>query len=149
MTWRIGAALVLLLAAFLAGIRVESWRADARIEKLRADQAWQAGRAAQDALNDTRRLSDAQTTRTKRLRAGLAARDDAVRALSERLRDLKPADLLSAHAGDSAAECSAVRDRGAELYRSLAERGMALAADAEAVRQSLIECRAAYEAIGK
>lgn len=147
MTWRVVAALVLLLAAFLAGIRVESWRADARIEKLRADQAWQAGRAAQDALDDTRRLSDAQTARTKRLQAGLEARDDAVRALSERLRDLKPDDLLPP--GDSAAECSAVRDRGAELYRSLAERGMALAADAEAVRQSLIECRAAYEAIGK
>jgi hypothetical protein len=142
-TWLQTATLALLLAiGFGAGWTTQGWRGDRALAKLQAEHAWQQGRAAQDALNDTRRIQDAQQTEISRWRGAVQARDRAVRDLAVRLRDIRPADLLPV---DPAAECPDQLAATRRDYRAAVARALAVAADAERINEALRSCEAQYE----
>ena len=142
LNWRVWIALVLSAALAYSHWTVYHYGRD------KVQQAWDREHAqtALQSIVDTKQVLAYHDATTKRLQAAIANRDAAVRDLSARLRDLKPSDLLpDSPAADSSGDASRI----AELYRTLGERSLALASDAETVRQSLIACREQYQTLVK
>lgn len=142
LNWRMWAA-----GAVLALLAWSHWTVY-HLGRDRVQAAWDREHAetAMQSIITTKRVQTDHDAESKRLRAAIAVRDAAVRDLSARLRDLPAADLLPDR---PPAECADYAGRVGEFYRALADRSLALAGDAETVRESLKACRAQYESLRK
>lgn len=149
---------IYLVAVIVAALIMTAWliHADGRdVGRAEVQAAWDAERIAQarqraEVLLQARQREVALQATVDRLKGdhheaiqrAAAERDALVREL--RRRAARPAGYLPATApaagAQPAAACSAD-----QLYRQDAEAAVGIAADAELVRASLMECRTAYE----
>lgn len=98
LAWRWAVWLAVLAASAAGGWWVRDRSADAQIARMQADQAWRDGRAAQDALTDSREAQTQHEATSKRLAADLAASRAARDAALRGLRTLPASDICPAGA---------------------------------------------------